>query len=70
MDGGCSNYVNSVTLLINLSKTKELVFNNNQMKRQFYYDEHEVRGGAFYIYLGIWFNTLKFDYLWGQLANI
>ena len=50
-------------LIVNLSKTKVLVFNRRNVREKFYYDGQEIERSDQYKYLGVWFNTRKFDFL-------
>ena len=60
---GLSKFFKRWHLLVNLIKTKILVFNKKQIKSKFYYNKNEVEVTTHYKYLGVWFNTVKFDYL-------
>ena len=49
-------------MIINLTKTKILVFNKKNDTHKFYFNSVEIDRSTSYKYLGVWLNTDKFDY--------
>ena len=50
-------------MVLNLPKTKVLVFNKRHCTDKFYYNGSEIDHADSYKYLGVWFRTTKYDYL-------
>ena len=49
-------------VIINLTKTKILIFNQKATAHKFYFNSVEIERSTNYKYLGVWLNTDKFDY--------